>query len=304
MIRDSPGRVAILDDAPEAIRTQLWATFRKRLSELGYAERQNLQIDARFASGDLQRLDSLAAELVASKPNVIVAVTTTAALAAKRATTDIPIVALGAADPVRSGLVASLARPGGNVTGASPNQAELAGKWVQLVRDLVPNAKSVAYVTDRGNPGEMLVFRELERAALSLGMSARALDGVTSRDVDQAFAEVVANRTDALIVATTSRLLAQRTQLVDGAARVRIPAIYARKEYPESGGLLSYGSDTEAVFIRGADYVDRILRGAAPADLPFEMAATFRLVLNLKTAQALGLSIPNAIRIRADEVIQ
>jgi putative ABC transport system substrate-binding protein len=150
----------------------------------------------------------------------------------------------------------------------------------------------------------MLVFRELERAARSLGMSAMALDGVTSRDVEQAFAQVVANQTDALIVATTTSLLGQRKQLVDGAARVRVPAVYARREYPEVGGLLSYGSDTEAVFSRGAEYVDRILRGAKPADLPFEMAATFRLVLNLKTAQLLGLNIPNAIRIRADEVIQ
>jgi len=130
------------------------------------------------------------------------------------------------------------------------------------------------------------------------------LDGVSSRAVDQAYAEIVANRADALIVATTTRLLAQRAQLVDGAARVRVPAIYARKEYAEAGGLLSYGSDTEAVFTRGADYVDRVLRGAKPADLPFEMASTFRMVLNLKTAEALGLRIPAAIRIRADEVIQ
>jgi len=297
-------RVAILDDADEGTRSQLWASFRKRLNELGYAERRNLQIEARFARGELQSLDGLAVELVALKPNVIVAVTTTAALAAKKATADIPIIALGAADPVQSGLVASLARPGGNLTGASPNQAELASKWLQLVRDLVPDAKSLAYVTDRGNPGEMLVFRDLQRAAMALGMSAIALDGVSSRAVDQAYAEIVANRADALIVATTTRLLAQRAQLVDGAARVRVPAIYARKEYAEAGGLLSYGSDTEAVFTRGADYVDRVLRGAKPADLPFEMASTFRMVLNLKTAEALGLRIPAAIRIRADEVIQ
>src|SRR5262249_16260695 len=157
---------------------------------------------------------------------------------------------------------------------------------------------------DRGNPGEMLVFRELERAARSLGMSAIVFDAVTSRDVDAALAAIASNRSDALIVGTTSRLLGQRKQLVEGAARLRVPAIYARREFSEAGGLLSYGSDLVPIFIRGAEYVDRILRGAKPADLPFEMAAEFRLVLNLKTAQAMGFKIPNAIRIRADEIVK
>lgn len=302
--RDSPVRVATLDDAPEAVRAQLWAIFRKRLGELGYSEDRNLRIVARFARGELKRLDSLAAELAALKPDVLVAVTTTAALAARRATREIPIVALGPADPVTSGLVASFARPGGNLTGVSPNQAELAGKWLQLVRELVPTAQSVAYVTDPGNPGEMLVFRELEKQARALGISASVLDGVTSAGVAQAFAEIAAKGTDALIVATTTSLLPHRQQILDSAARLRLPAIYARREYAEAGGLLSYGSDIGAVFRRGADYVDRILRGAKPADLPFEMASSFRFVLNLKTARALGLAIPNAVRIRADEVIE
>jgi putative tryptophan/tyrosine transport system substrate-binding protein len=302
--RDSPARVATLDDAPEAVRAQLWAVFRKRLTELGYAEGRNLRIETRFAGGKLKLLDSLAAELAALKPDVIVAVTTTAALAAQRATREIPIVALGPADPVKSGLVASLARPGGNLTGASPNQAELAGKWLQLVRELVSGAKSVAYMTDPGNPGEMLVFRELEGHARPLGMSASVLDGVTSASVARAFAEIAARRTDAVIVATTTSLLAHRERIVQEAARLRVPAIYARREYAEAGGLLSYGSDVGAVFRRGADYVDRILRGARPADLPFEMASSFSFVLNLETARALGIAIPDAVRIRADEVIE
>jgi len=165
MRRKSPARVAILDNAPPAIRAHLWANFRKRLIELDYIEHKNLVIIPRSAGGDLQRLDALAAEVVSLKPDVIVTVTTTAALALKKATSSIPIVAVGPADPVKSGLVASLARPGGNLTGASPNQAEIAGKWAELLREIVPDARSVAYLTDRGNPGEMLVFRELESRA-------------------------------------------------------------------------------------------------------------------------------------------
>ena len=201
-------------------------------------------------------------------------------------------------------MVASLARPGGNLTGASPNQAELAGKWLQLVRELVPEAKSVAYMTDPANPGEMLVFREFERQARTLGMSPRVLDGVTSAGVAKAFAEIEATRTNALIVATTTSLLAHREQIVETSARLRVPAIYARREYAEAGGLLSYGADVGAVFRRGADYVDRILRGAKPADLPFEMASSFSFVLNLETARRLGIAIPDAVRIRADEVVE
>jgi putative ABC transport system substrate-binding protein len=302
--RDTPALVATLDDAPPAVRAPLWNAFRKRLEELGYAEGRNLRIETRFAGGELMRLDSLAAELAALKPDVIVAVTTTAALAAHRATREIPIVALGPADPVKSGLVASLARPGGNLTGASPNQAELAGKWLQLVRELVPEAKSVAYMTDPGNPGEMLVFRELERQARTLAISPSVVDGVTSASVAKAFAGIEATRTDALIVATTTSLLAHRNEIVERVSRLRVPAIYARREYAEAGGLLSYGADVGAVFRRGADYVDRILRGARPADLPFEMASTFSFVLNLHTARALGIAIPDAVRIRADQVIE
>jgi putative ABC transport system substrate-binding protein len=162
----------------------------------------------------------------------------------------------------------------------------------------------VAYKTDPGNPGEMLVFRELERQARTLAISPSVVDGVTSASVAKAFAGIEATRTDALIVATTTSLLAHRNEIVERVARLRVPAIYARREYAEAGGLLSYGADVGAVFRRGADYVDRILRGARPADLPFEMASTFSFVLNLHTARALGIAIPDAVRIRADQVIE
>lgn len=302
--RPDPARIAILDDASEATRRQLWAAFRSRLGELGYVEGRDVSIEARFAGGDSDRLALLAAELVARKPDVLVVVTTTAAAAARRATSSIPIVALGPADPVKSGLVMSLARPGGNLTGLAPNQAEIVGKWLDLVQALRPDAKSLVYLTDTGNPGEMLVYRDLEARARALGLESRVLDGVGAAKVGAAFASMQTWRVDALVVATTASLLTQRRQIVDGAARLRIPAVYARQEYPEAGGLISYGADSHVLFARAADYVSRILRGTPPAELPFEMASTFRLVLNLRTSRELGLVIPHAVRIRADEVIE
>ena len=302
--RAGPARVAILDEAQEATRAQLWSAFRNRLRELGYVEGRDVLLDARFAGGSPDRLPLLAAELVAGKPDVLVVVTTTVALAAKKATSTIPIVALGPADPVKSGLVASLARPGGNLTGLAPNQGEIAGKWLELVRALRPDAKTLVYLTDTTNPGEMLVYRDLEQRARSLGLESQAIDGINAANVEQALASMQTRRTDALVVATTASLLTQRRQIVEGAARLRIPAVYARQEYPEAGGLISYGADAHALFARAADYVNRILRGTPPAELPFEMASTFRLVLNLRTSRALGLAIPPAVRIRADEVIE
>lgn len=302
--REGVARVAVLDDAPEATRASLWAGFRKRLGELGYVEGRNLVIEQRWAGGDTARLPALAAELLAQKPDVLVVVTTTVALAAKKATSDVPIVAIGPADPVKSGLIASLARPGGNLTGVAPNQAEVAGKWVELARELVPRAKTLAYLTDVGNPGEMLVFRNVEERARPLGLDAQALDGLDRGRVEQSFATIERNHTDVLVVATTASLLPQRQQIVDAAARLRLPAIYARQEYPEAGGLISYGTNSATFYVRGADYAVRILQGAKPADIPFEMAATFRLVVNANTAKALGLKLPPSVLARADEVIE
>jgi putative ABC transport system substrate-binding protein len=302
--RPGPVRIAILDDASEASRQQLWAAFRKRLGELGYVEGRDVSIEARFAGGNPDRVALLAAELVAGMPDVLVVVTTTAAVAAKKATSTIPIVALGPADPVKSGLVMSLARPGGNLTGLAPNQAEIVGKWLDLLHALRPEAKALLYLTDTGNPGEMLVYRDLETRARALGIESRVMDGVSAANVEKAFASMQRRRTDALVVATTAALLPQRRQIVDGAARLRIPAIYARQEYAEAGGLISYGADSHVLFARAADYVSRILRGTPPAELPFEMASTFRLVVNLRTSRELGLAIPRDVRIRADEVIE
>jgi putative ABC transport system substrate-binding protein len=301
---ETPARIAILDDAPQATRAVNWTIFRRRLGELGYVEGRNLLIEQRWADGDGNRLPGLAAELVAQKPDVLVAVTTTVALEAKRATSLVPIVALGPADPVKSGLVASLGRPGGNLTGVAFNQAEISGKWVELAREIVPRAKTLIYLTDVGNPGEMLVFRNLEERARPLGLDAQAMDGVDPGKTERSFVAMERNRPDVLVVATAAVMLGQRQQIVDAAARLRIPAIYARQEYPEAGGLLSYGTAPDAIPSRGAEYVARILRGAKPAEMPFEMASTFRLVVNARTAKALGIKMPPAVLARADEVIQ
>ena len=301
---DAPARIAILDDAPEATRAWFWSIFRKRLGELGYAEGRNLVIDQRWAGGDTARLPGLAAELVAQKPDVLVVVTTTVAIAAKKATSVIPIVAMGPADPVKSGLVASLARPGGNLTGVANNQAEIAGKWVELAREIAPKAKTLAYLTDVGNPGEMLVFGNLEERARPLGLAPQALDGIDPNRVEQSFQTIERNRTDVLVVATTASLVAHRQQIVDAAARLRIPAIYARQEYTAAGGLLSYGTNPDSIALRAPEYVVRILQGAKPAEMPFEMASTFRLVVNARTAKALGIKVPPAVLARADEVIE
>jgi putative tryptophan/tyrosine transport system substrate-binding protein len=301
---DRPARVAILDDAPQATRASFWVTFRRRLSELGYAEGKNVVIEQRWAGGNLERVPALLDELIARNPDVLVVVTTQVAIAARKATSIIPIVAIGPADPVKSGLVASLARPGGNLTGVSPNQAEIACKWVELAREVVPRAKALAYLTDTANSGEMLVFRALEACARSAGLGAEAMDGLDSGRVAQAFATMERKPPDVLVVATTATLLGHRQQIVDSAARLRIPAIYARPEYAEAGGLLSYGADTGPMMTRAADYVQQILKGARPSEMPFEMASTFRLVVNLRAARALGLDIPRTVVIRADEVIR
>ena len=297
-------RVAILDDATPAAREQYWTAFRGRLGALGWSQGENLAVDARYANGDRSSLETLAGDIVASKPDVFVVATTTVALVAKKATSEIPIVVLGAADPVRSGLVASLGRPGGNVTGASFNQAEIVGKWVNLVRELMPDARAIAYLTDRGNPGELLVFQELSDRARKAGMTAELFDGVTIAGVDGAFDALSAKRADALIVGTPSSILAQRKHILDAAAAARTAVLYARREYADAGGIVSYGADFKPVFERGAEYVDRILRGARPADLPYDMASSFRLVLNLQAARRIGVAIPESIRIRADEVIE
>ncbi|MBM4219916.1 MAG: hypothetical protein FJ171_09870 [Gammaproteobacteria bacterium] len=297
-------RIAFLDDSDEASRAPQWAVFRKRLEELGYTASRGYPIEARWGKADLKRIHALAAELVALKPAVIVAPSTLTALAAKRATSTIPIIYAGANDPIRTGLTTNFARPDGNVTGITIIQQDLVGKWLELLREVAPRAKSLAFLSYVENLGAKQIFQDLQEKAKPLGMSVITLDGTSPANVERAFATMGRERVDALIVTASATLLNQRLQIVQAVARSRIPALYARREYVDAGGLMSYGSDYNVLYVRAAEYVHRILQGSKPADLPFERAATFRLVLNFNTAAALGLKIPETVRMRVDEVVQ
>ena len=299
-----PHRIATLDDSPQSSRASEWAAFRKRLQALGYADGSGFFLEPRWANAEAERLPALAAELVALKPDVIVTASVVAALAAKRATSTIPIVSISAVDPVRIGLVASFAKPGGNVTGVSIVSWDVSGKWLELLREIAPKAKSIAFLTYTDNPGSVGQFRELQELGKPLGVEVQIFDGRNMTNVERAFDTMARKRIDAFIVSASGVVLSQKRQIVEAAAHKRIPAVYGRREYVEAGGLMYYGADYDVLFPKAADYVHRILQGAKPADLPFERASTFRLVVNAKAAKALGLKIPESVRVRTDEVIQ
>jgi putative ABC transport system substrate-binding protein len=302
--RDRAVRIGILSDAHEGANADLWAIFRKQLNRLGYVDGTGYVVDSRWAAGVTQQLEPLAAELAALKPHVIVADGTPSALAAKRATTSIPIVSIRISNPVKAGLAASLARPGGNVTGTTIITTDIVGKWLELLREIAPAIKSAAFLNDTTNAGAMLTFRELQGRARSLGMTVQALDGRDRKNVEQAFGTMMRERLDGLIVGTNAVVFEHRQQIIEAAARQRVVAIYARREYVEAGGLMSYGADLGVHYGRAADYVHRILRGTRPADLPIEQPMKFELVLNMKTAKELGITIPQSVLVRADRVIE
>jgi len=276
--------------------------LRQGLRELGYAEGRNITLEYRWAEGRDERLAGLAAELVRLKVDVIVA-GGTGALAAKRATTTIPIVMPAIADPVGLGLVASLARPGGNVTGLTGQGDELPGKWMQLLKEAFPRVSRVAVLWDSATSAELV--RASEAAARSLDIRLQTLTVGRPDDFADAFAEAQKNRTEAMIVLGSSLFYAHRARLVELAAKHRLPTMYDQKDFVVgSDGLMSYGANFHDLFRRGALYVDKILKGAKPGDLPIEQPTKFELVINLKTAKALGLTIPPSVLGRADEVIQ
>lgn len=209
-----------------------------------------------------------------------------------------------AADPVKLGLVTNLAKPAGNLTGFSIVSTDVLGKWLELLREIVPQAKSIAFLAYPDNPNQIQQFRELQERAKPLGVTVQMLDGRNWSNVERAFDIMVHERVQALIVSASGVLLNQRQQIVEAAALKRIPAVYARRVYADAGGLMYYGADYDPIFPGAADYVHRILQGAKPSDLPFQRASTFRLVVNAKAAKALGLKIPESVRVRVDEVIQ
>ncbi|MBI3636498.1 MAG: ABC transporter substrate-binding protein [Candidatus Rokubacteria bacterium] len=281
-----------------------WNAFRERLRELGYVEGQNVIFEPRWGEGQVSRLRSLAAELVAAKVDILVTAGSEAALAAKQATHSIPIVTATGGDPVELGLVAGLARPGGNITGVISLISQLTGKRLDLLKQLLPRASRVAILRHPDNHASALSLRDAENAAKSLGVVVQGVGVRGPRDFDAAFLAMKRARIDAIIFGENTRFIADRRRIADLAVMHRLPMIVAAKEYAEAGGLISYGTDYPDLFRRAATYVDKILKGAKPADLPIEQPTKFELVINLKTAKALGLTIPPSLLQRADEVIQ
>jgi len=281
--------------------------FRQGLRDLGYVEGRNLVIEYRDAGGKPERLAASAAELVALNVDVIVSPGTLASLAAKRATATIPIVVPTIGDPVADGLVKSLAQPGGNVTGLSNLTNDLIGKCMQLLKEAVPGATRVAVLTHPGSATAKTdkdFATRAQAAGRSLGFVVQLIVAGRPVDLDRAFAEMSRWRATALVVMPYATLLQERARIVALAAKQRLPAVYAYRENVVAGGLMSYGADLADQFRRSAAYVDRILKGAKPADLPVEQPTKFELIINLKTAKALGLTIPQTLLLRADEIIR
>src|SRR5712692_1297273 len=293
-----------LDLAPNP---HLPEAFRQGLRDLGYLERRNVEIEYRDAEGRPERLPALAAELVALKVDVILAGSTPQALAAKQATRTLPIVFASAPDPVASGLVTSLARPGGNVTGLSNIAPELVGKRLELLKQAVPGVSRVAVLWQPGGSGEHTekdMLKEAEVAGRALGVRLQFVEARGPADFDRAFSDMTRARAGALTVLASNMILGERRRLANLAAKNRLAAVYPLREFVDAGGLMAYGPDLVDVFRRAATYVDKILKGAKPADLPVEQPTRFELVINLKTAKALGLQIPPTLLTRADEVIE
>jgi putative ABC transport system substrate-binding protein len=279
--------------------------FRQGLRELGYVEGQNLAIEWRWVRGNFARLPALAAELAGLNVNIVVAGGTPAALATKKATTTIPIVMVAGIDPAEVGLVASLARPGGNVTGVTRIGPELVGKRLELLKESVPTVSRVAILWhDASNPNTASMLREARAAAGKLRLHLESLEVKARGDLEGAFAAMAQKGAGAFITVQDGFTLAHRTRIVDLAAKTRLPGMYETRDWTDAGGLLSYGASDFELYRRAAYYVDRILKGTRPADLPVEQPTRFELVVNLKTAKALGLTIPQSVLVRADRVIQ
>jgi putative tryptophan/tyrosine transport system substrate-binding protein len=275
------------------------------LRDLGYVDGQNIAIEYRWTAGKYERFREYAAEMVHLRVDVIVAAVTSAALAARNATDTIPIITVLVYDPVSLGLVTSFARPGGNVTGlTSVAGPGLYAKQLELLRAVSPNISRVAVLTNPANPGSAIQVKETQIAARTLGVHYRLILSERPEQLSAAFEKMTKNRADALLVVADPMFYAERIQIADLAARHRLPAMYGLKEHADAGGLVSYSADFRDLYRRAAGYVARVLKGAKPADLPVEQPTKFELVVNLKTAKALGLTIPPSLLLRADQVIE
>jgi putative ABC transport system substrate-binding protein len=294
-------RIAVLgatrpEDLPQ------WEGLRQGLHERGYVEGQNIAIDYRWAQGRFERLPALAAELAGLKPAVIVAFVTQSSVAARKATSTIPIVMVAVADPIGAGLVPSLARPGGNVTGNSSVSVEVTGKSLELLKEVAPERRRVAVLWNPANAVlQNQMVKEAEAASRRLGVQVQIIAARDASEIDKAFQLMTRERAEALAVLSDPIFIAARTQIVALAVKGRLPSVSG---YADAGGLMSYGPNFYELYRGAAGYVDRILKGAQPADLPIEQANKYELVINLKTAKALGLTIPPALLQRADQVIE
>jgi putative tryptophan/tyrosine transport system substrate-binding protein len=290
--------------SPDAFADRLRA-FRQGLKDTGYVEGENVAIVYRWAEDQLDRLPALAADLVRRQVAVIATVTSHSTFAAKAATTSIPIIFSLAEDPVRLGLIASIARPGGNATGINILSGELVAKRLELLRELVPGAARVAVLVNPANATSTeTTVRDVELAARTIGLQIQVLNASTSREIDAAFAALARERPDALLVATDTLFTTRRVQMSLQAMRHAIPATYSAREVVEAGGLMSYGSNLTDALRQAGAYTGRILKGAKPADLPVVQASKFELVINHQTARMLGLTVPDKLLVAADEVIE
>ena len=297
-------RIGFLASTNPAANPHILSTLREGLRERGYVEGRNVSIEVRWTEGAFERLRELADELVRLKVDLIFAWGTPASTAAKQATSAVPIVFVGVADPVGSGLVASLARPGANITGTSNVGRDLSGKLVELLVQVVPGINRFAVLRHAPNASTELTLKETEIAARALGLQVQRADIRRAEDFEDAFAAMTNARAMGVVVLPDPTFLSQRQRIADLARQHRLPSVYARRENAEAGGLLSYGSSLPDQIRRATQHVDRILKGARPAELPVEEPTKFELVINMKTAKALGLTIPQALLLRADEVIQ
>jgi len=278
--------------------------FRQALRELGYVEGKNIVIEYRYAEGKLDRLPALAAELVRLKVDAIVSGGSATTRSAKEATITIPIVMAADSDPVRMGFVASLARPGGNITGLATLAPEISGKGLEVLKETVPRLSRLAVLGSSTEPGNGLALRETELAAGAFGVHIQYLEVPNPREVKAAFQAANKGRADAILVLGGTVLNQRRTEIIDLAAKGRLPAIYYAAEWVEDGGLMSYGMNFSDLYRRAATYVDRILKGAKPANMPVEQPMKFELMINLKTAKQIGLNIPPDVLVLADKVIR
>ena len=297
-------RIGFLSAASSSAISARVEAFRQGLRELGYVEGKNIFIEWRFAEGKSDRLPSLAAELVRLKVDVIVSEAPTSTRSAKQATVTIPIVMMFDDDPVGSGFVASLARPGGNITGLSTLSPEISGKQLELLKEIVPKLSRVGVLGDVTRPGIPQALREINVAADAFRVQVQYLEVRGSKDIEIAFRAASKERVDAVLVLGSPVLTSERKQVVELAVKSRLPAIYAREEPVEDGGLMSYGVSIADLSRRAATYVDEILKGARPADLAVEQPKNFELIINLKAAKQIGLTIPSNVLARADRVIK